>query len=166
MLRLKIVKTSRELMSTMAEGDEEMNHGTLVVKELVQPWFYTGRTVCCDSYFSSVATAEMLLQFNTRMIGVVKTATKKFPMTVLNNHPMLEGRGQRYGMVCYDAQLRPKMHAFCWVDRERRYFIATASSLAEGETIIRQRWRQLVQDNSTLPERVELTITQPESCEI
>jgi hypothetical protein len=60
MLRLLLVKTSREMLSELAFDNTDMNHGTQVVKTLVTPWFFTNRIVCCDSYFSSVATAEML----------------------------------------------------------------------------------------------------------
>jgi hypothetical protein len=35
------------------------------------------------------------------------------------------------------------MAAFVWVDRERRYFTTTASSLEPGTIIERSRWHQL-----------------------
>jgi hypothetical protein len=52
------------------------------------------------------------------------------------------------------------------MDRERRYFISSCSSLAEGAPYIRQRWRQLVSDLTTPPERVELMIPQPAAAEV
>jgi hypothetical protein len=54
--------------------------------------------------------------------------------------------------------------AFVWMDRDRRYFIASGSSLAEGTPFIRQRWRQLVFDRS--PTKVELTVPQPLAAEV
>jgi hypothetical protein len=60
----------------------------------------------------------------------------------------------------------PEMAAFVWMDRERRYFIATAGSLAAGRAYTRARWRQIIQDRIAPPEKVNLTITQPEIAEI
>jgi hypothetical protein len=88
-------------------------------------------------------------------------------MAYLSNYPLVDGRGDRHAVMAYDSiSKRPKMLAFVWVDRERRYFISTASSVSPGKPIVRERMRQLVQDDFTLPERVELTIQQPEACEI
>jgi hypothetical protein len=36
--------------------------------------------VCADSYFASVQAAEHLLSMGLKFIGVVKTATRKFPI--------------------------------------------------------------------------------------
>ena len=63
--------------------------------------------------------------------------------------------------------------ALVWVDRDRRYFISTASSLKEGKPYSRQRWRQPDLDleridtpNNQDVIRQELTVPQPEVCEI
>ena len=39
--------------------------------------------VCADSYFSSVSTSKELMRLGMRFIGLVKTASKKFPMAYL-----------------------------------------------------------------------------------
>jgi hypothetical protein len=46
------------------------------------------------------------------------------------------------------------MMAMTWVDRDRRYFIATTSCTLDGESCSRARWCQL-EDG---PERVELVV--------
>jgi hypothetical protein len=165
MMRLHLVKTSTELHSHLSAEEREMNHGTCIVKQLAQPWFHSNRIICCDSYFSSVATAKMLLAVGMRMIGVVKTATKQFPMAHLTNLEMTQ-RGDRLGLVAYDAITKlPNMLAFVWVDRERRYFIATTGSVGEGQGIIRQRMRQVVDDGITPPTMVTINIRQPIAAE-
>jgi hypothetical protein len=52
--------------------------------------------------------------------------------------------------------------AVVWVDRERRYFICTASSVVEGAKYSGTRWRQL-QDGV---QRVTLEIKQPRVAEL
>ena len=52
-----------------------------------------------------------------------------------------EGRGQRVGIVLKRNGV-PTMMAYVWMDRERRYFIPTASSLQDGKDYSIIRWRQ------------------------
>jgi hypothetical protein len=91
MIQLRIVKTKEEEENILQEankarGEDEQTeddelHGTMVIKYLVEPWSRRRpRVVCADSYIASVRTAEALYQLNLRLIGVVKTATKRFPM--------------------------------------------------------------------------------------
>ena len=40
--------------------------------------------MCADSYFASVAAAKALKSIGLRFIGVVKTATKEFPLKHLS----------------------------------------------------------------------------------
>jgi hypothetical protein len=164
MLQLKLVKTTAEMNLLLSEDDREMLHGIVVLKQLVQPWFYSQRVVCADSYFASVGAAQELLRHQTRFIGVVKTATSNYPMAYLS-HLEFSGRGDRHGVVSVNADGQATALAFVWVDGDRRYFIATASSLAEGTPINRSRLRQVVQDNVTDPEHVDLVIPQPRACE-
>jgi hypothetical protein len=66
-----------------------------------------------------------------KFIGVVKTATRKFPMQALGSIKM-EMRGERHTYVNKTEDGRVRMMAMVWLDRERRYFISTASSGVEG----------------------------------
>ena len=81
------------------------------------------------------------MRIGVRFIGVVKTATKSFPMAYLWSIELAEGRGQRLGVVLKTNGV-PTMMAYVWMDRDRRYFISTASSLQDGEDYYRIRWRQ------------------------
>jgi Transposase IS4 len=184
MLQLKIVKTSqeqriiameqtrgerdneRELEGALEENDSGLPHGAVVLSQLVSPLFHSNRLVCADSYFSSVAAAEELKRNGLRYIGVVKTATKKFPMELFKARIMLGGRGERYGLVANDSEGRPSLLSFVWVDRERRYFIATAGSLAPGTDCVRYRWRQQDKTPDAEPNRISYTIPQPRAAEI
>ena len=63
---------------------------------------------------------------------MVKTATKTFPMAYLSSIELDEVRGQRVGLVL-KINGDPTMMAYVCMDRERRYFISTASSLQDGK---------------------------------
>jgi hypothetical protein len=53
------------------------------------------------------------------------------------------------------------------MDRQRRYFISTASSLDAGAPYARLRWQQVDESpNAAEPTRVELTVPQPKAAEI
>ena len=166
MISIRLVKTKvEEEANSIAEDERGMLHGTKVLLELVDKWADTDRIVCADSYFASVPAAEALLRIGLRFIGVVKTATKRYPMEYLSNKELLM-RGDRAGVVNYGEDGRAKLLAFVWMDRNRRYFIASASSLAEGTAYVRKRWRQVNEELDADPERVELRIEQPKASQL
>lgn len=165
MLRLKIVKTAEEEATHLEEDQVGLLHGTKVLLSLIEPWIYSRRTVLGDSYFASVGAAEKLASLGLGFIGVVKTATKRFPMRYLSQLE-LQVRGDRKGVVHRNEAGTPDMLAFVWMDKNRRYFIATSSSLQVGVPYVRDRWRQVDQTPNAMAERVELTVPQPKACEI
>ena len=75
-----------------------------------------------------------------RFIGVVKTATRNYPMAHLKNKEFSK-RGQWCSTVRKDSDGKPDLMAVVWVDRERRYFVANTSSTLEGAPYSRTRWR-------------------------
>ena len=94
MIRLKIVKTAEEENASVVTEDDGNNHGTNVLKFLVEPWVRTDHCVCADSYFASVNAVTVLRMMGLRFIGVVKTATKKIP----NVLPVQLGAGPAWGL--------------------------------------------------------------------
>ena len=118
-----------------------MQNGTAILKYLVVPWANSERGVCADSYFASVSSAEEMMRIGIRFIGVMKTATKIFPMAYLSSIELDEGRGQRVGVVLKTNGV-PTMMAYVWMYLDRRYFISTASSLQDGKDYSRILWRQ------------------------
>ena len=165
MLRLKIVKTAEEENASAEADDDGNNHGTNVLKFLVEPWVRTDRCICADSYFASVNAVTVMRTMGLRFIGVVKTATKKFPMSYLSNLELVQ-RGDYKGLVARGTDGQPTMLSFVSMDRDRRYFVASASSLDSGVPYSRNRWRQVSLELDALPENVELTIPQPKAAEV
>jgi hypothetical protein len=139
MMRLKLVKMMEEQLTHAQQGDNGLLHGTAVLKYLVLPWARTDRIVCANSYFASVGTLKELKQIGLRFIGVVKTATRQFPQAYLSNLEM-RVRGERRGVITRDENETPSMLAFCWMDRDRRYFISSTSSLQPGRAYTRHQW--------------------------
>ena len=155
------------LMTTLTQlPHRRFLHGCNVLYDLVKPWANTNSIVVADSYFASVQAALRLKAIGLRFIGTVKTATKEFPMAHLGSRVMAAGRGDRYGLISKDAATGTDLLAFCWVDRDRRYFISTCSSLTAGTPCRRRRWRQVDQSPNAAPEVVNVVVAQPEACAI
>ncbi|CAJ1960884.1 unnamed protein product, partial [Cylindrotheca closterium] len=167
MIRLRLVKTNEQEADEQEEDKTTehngLPHGFQMMKELVLPWLNSWSVVCADSYFASVTAAEEMLRLGMYFIGVVKTANRNFPQEYLSGVE-LQNRGEFKGLN--NKFNNPTLLAFVWVDRDQRYFIATTSSLQVGEGYWRTRWRQLVNDRYTAPERVDFEIPQPKACEV
>jgi Transposase IS4 len=82
-LRLKLVTTAEDESAQAEPASSGTHNGTKVLKELVMPWARAGRIVAADSGFNSVEGAEELYKAGLRYIGVVKTATRRYPMSAL-----------------------------------------------------------------------------------
>jgi len=121
--------------------------------------------VVADSFFASVTTATKLMSAGLRFIGVVKTATKQYPMQYLGNVELHDGKGDMEGVLSSGAN-NSKLLAFVWVDRDRRYFIATAGSLAPGTPIERSRMTQVDKEPNAEPTKVDIYIDQPEAADL
>jgi hypothetical protein len=146
-------------------GENGLLHGTVILKQLVEPWAFSDHTICADSYFASVSAALHLKRIGLRFIGVIKTATRQYPMPYLSRVE-LHTRGDRYGVVTRFSENGTRLLAFVWMDRDRRYFISSTSSLEAGMTYVRDRWRQLDETPNAEPSRVTLTVLQPKASEI
>jgi hypothetical protein len=166
MMRLKLVKTAEEEATHHEVDSDGMLHGTRVLLFLIEPWLYSNRTTVGGSYFSSVGAAINLEENGMGFIGVVKTATKRFPMKYLSKLEFQgPDRGHRSGVVARGPDGVATLMAFIWVDRDRRYFIASASSLEVGLPHVRDRWRQVDMTPNADAERVVVTVRQPKACE-
>jgi hypothetical protein len=155
-----------ETIQQIQQQQQQLLHGIKVMKELLQPWNFSERLVCADSYYASVAAAEELMKLRFHFIGVVKTATKRYPMSHLS-HLIMPNRGDRHALIKKTVDDIPDMMSFVWVDRDRRYFVATAGSMQEGDPYFRQRWRQVNKDDTNAaPEKVDIEVPIPKAAEL
>ena len=97
-------------------------------------------------------------------IGVVKTATKRFPMQPLQD-TILPVRGQYTGMsTVIDGTT---YMAYVWSDRDRRYFVSTAGSMAQGQPYRRIRWTEVGDDEGNrMAERLMIEVPMPRASEV
>ena len=95
-------------------------HGCNVLYWLVKPWANTDSVVVADSYFASVPAAIRLKEAGLRFIGIVKTATKEYPMQYLGSVELHGGKGSRKGLTTTDEATGTQLLSFVWVDRDRR----------------------------------------------
>jgi hypothetical protein len=106
-----------------------------------------GRIIADDSYFALVESAEDLYKADLRFIGVVKTATCRYPKAELSGIEF-RSRGDRIGLLSFDEAKQPWNMTFTCVDRDRRHFMSTCSSLAPGTPFMRTRLRQVSMDSN------------------
>ena len=132
---------------------------------LVEPWVRMDCCVCADSYFTSVNAVTVMRTMGLCFIGVVKTATKKFPMSYLSNLELVQHWDYK-GLVAKGSDGQLTMLSFIWMDWDHRYFIASASLLDSGIPYSHNRWCQVSLELDALPENVELTIPQPNAMEV
>ena len=138
-----------------------VTHSADIFMELVLPWVNNHKIVCADSYFTSVTAAELLYLSGLKFIVVVETATKKYPRANLD-YQELEKSWYRYGLVKrktipYGCDLL----VYVWMDQDRRYFIASGSSMEAGDNMERIHSRHL-EDVSTNADPMDVTITTPQ----
>lgn len=113
-----------------------------------------GRVVCADSYFASVFAAEHMKSIGLRCIGIVKTATRPFPLKMRSAIELGNGGG-RQALVCVDENSFPKLSAFLRMDWNRKYPITNCTTLAPGWPYSGVRWQQVEDVNpSADPERL------------
>ena len=118
--------------------------------------------VCADSHFASVSTAKELMWIGMRFIGVVKIASKQFPMAYLHT---LEFDKRGEWKVLRNA--KTSMYTFVWVYRNISYSITNTSSLSHGTPYTRVRKRQVLPiESQETPVRVEFAINQPKAAEM
>ena len=165
MMRIRIVKYAKN-EEDQKDDEDNTPHGTKVLKEIVMPWANTDKIVCADSYFASVPAAEYLWKHGILFIGVIKTATRQFPMAYLSNIEF-QNRGDMSVLLTRPVnKTKPVLGAFVSMDRNRWYFIFTGGSMEKGWPYTCMRWRQEDPAPNAEPNMVELTTPQPIISEI
>jgi Transposase IS4 len=158
-------KTSLVCFLIRADGST-LNHGTKVLLELLRPLANTDRVVVADSYYASVQSARELWKIKLRFIGVLKTATKQFPMHYLARCLLPNGKGDHRALKATDPDTGCQLLAIVWADRERRFFVSSCCSSAPGRVIERRRWRQRDTTPNANPELETIRLPQPEAVQV
>ena len=111
-----------------------VTHGAVFMK-LVFPWGNTHRIFCADSYLSLVKSDYLIYINGLKFVGVVKIETRKYPMAHLDSQE-LEKSWDRYVLV--KRKTSPywcDLLEYGWMDQYSRYFIASGSSMDDGDNM-------------------------------
>jgi hypothetical protein len=137
-----------------------------VVLRLIEPWFATERVIIGDSAFSSVKTAEALLQQGLHYMGVVKTAYKRYPMKQFrewNETPGLPRGSHRVLKSEVDGRdgTKKPIFALAWKDVKTKYFIMTRGTTISGPPHKRLKRRKVLTDGHYSIETEVVPIERP-----
>lgn len=158
MIGLKLVK-SAQLSNNDVSGSPvpEDTHGGKVLRELCEPWADKPRCINADSYFASICAATNLLVLGLFFRGVVKTGSRRFPLSFFNDQCLSE-RGDSVALVSdvvVDGSEK-KVAAIMWRDRNRRFYVTTTGDIKSKVKPERMRWRDF--DDGTCPTDVGVEI--------
>lgn len=115
---------------------KELGAGTATVVRLTEPWHGTGRIVLGDSWFGSVNTAVQLKKRGLYFIGMVKTATRNYPLKE-GTKRCPETRGSFTAAVATYEEV-PLVSIF-WRDRKVHTFVGTCGTTLPGEPSKKKR---------------------------
>ena len=139
MMRLREINSAKN-EEYQKDDEDNLPHGTKVLKKLLMPWSNTDRIVCTGSYFVSVPATEKLWKHGIHFVGVIKTATRQFLMEYLSNIESQNQVDMSELLTRPIERTNPVLDAFVLMDRNRRYFIFTGCSMEE---LILQRMRNI-----------------------
>ena len=154
MLRLELM----EGKDAMREKQwANVNAGTGHILRLTRPWHGTARTVVGDSAFASVTCAVWCYYFGLFFMGIVKTATTKYPKKYLvewfeeneardpqvigwrGSHMCLTADAKLMDFIPADQQNAPidaqqtvQIFALCWADRKPKNVISSRGTTLPG----------------------------------
>ncbi|XP_051167804.1 uncharacterized protein LOC127285709 [Leptopilina boulardi] len=115
---------------------KEFGAGTATTLRLTQPWFGTGRIVVGDSWFASVKTAIELRKQGLYFLGIVKTATKMYPMTEAKARcPKKSGKKAVATATVNGTDLT----CVAWKDKKVFTFIGSCGTTLNGEPAKKNR---------------------------
>ena len=151
-MRLELQK-GKDAMAT-AEFASTYNAGTACLLRLTKPWTNTGRLVVGDSAFASVQTATAALERGLHFTGVVKTATRMFPMAHMRGVD-LPARGDHEVYVARPSTDVQLLGVVWNGGKQRKMFVSTrgVTTLA-AEPAKRLRYVNVGDGTSTTVERV------------
>lgn len=164
LLRLEIME-GKVPMSTK-DFVQEYGASTAVALRLTKEYFGSGRTVIADSAFSSVKTAEALLQRGLHFIGCVKTASRRFPMAYCTEFfkDAANLRGQHCTLQsevpCAGGATAP-IFAVSWKDKKMKNFIASRGTTLQGSPHLRLRHRRPTEGEAGHTIREQLEVARP-----
>lgn len=148
------VNEGKEAMQ-QKEWQHQLGAGTATTLRLTRPWHGSGRIVVGDSWFGSVKTAFELHQRGLFFMGMVKTATKKYPIKEARTR-CPQGKGEFVSATTTIDSV--KLTCLAWRDKKIHTFVSTCSTTLPGEPVRKKRYDDegnIVIKEVTRPKMVE-----------
>jgi hypothetical protein len=136
MLRLELCEGKEAMLEKPFQ--RELGAGTATLLRLTKPWWETGRIVCADSAFASVKSAVELRKRGLHFLGLVKTATRRFPKQYLDSYPLAE-RGAHVAVTSVADGI--PLIGCAWNDRKRKLVVGTCGTTLAGSPHQKKRLR-------------------------
>lgn len=137
MLRMEI-NEGKDLMKEK-KWQAELGAGTATLLRLSEPWFYTGRIVVADSWFGSVKASENLLKNGLYFMGMVKTATRNFPIKELISRCPLD-RGSYIHAIAKVGEIKSDFIAMAWRDKKVHTLVSSCGTTQQGSPAKKNRY--------------------------
>ncbi|POM70815.1 hypothetical protein PHPALM_12696 [Phytophthora palmivora] len=130
-------------LKSIADGDTGVLLGLeimeAVVLHLSQPYAGSGCTIVADSAFASVKTLVQLnLLLGLYFIGMVKTATKEYPLEYLKCWSSTDRPRGSHVVMESNCVNGTKMYALCWNDRKPKMIISNRGTTLPGSDSVRR----------------------------
>ncbi len=166
MLKLEI-QEGKAAMATKEYSNLPVGTGTTL--RLCKKYFNSNRTVVADSWFSSVPLLSNLRQRKLHLVGIVKTATKRFPIQWLRQQDNNLNNGEHSLAVAKtpDIDADEDMYALAWkIDHKISTLIASRGTTTTINAAKRKRHRVELIDNELVDTITEYEVNRPHIAEI
>ncbi|XP_050298561.1 piggyBac transposable element-derived protein 4-like [Anthonomus grandis grandis] len=120
------------------EWQRELGAGTATTLRLTRPWHGSGRIVVGDSWFASVKTAIELNKRGLNFLGIVKTATRNYPIQDAKIR-CPEEKDKSIAATCVIADPYIKLTCVAWRDKKVHTFRGSCSTTLPGEPARKKR---------------------------
>jgi hypothetical protein len=118
------------------EFQQEFGAGTVTTLRMTRPWHGSGRIVIGDSWFASAKTAIQLHKRGLYFLGIIKTATKNYPIAEARRRcPSERGKCAIATTKINDVNLT----CVAWRDKKVHTFIGSCSTTLEGQPVKKRR---------------------------
>lgn len=171
-MRLDIMEGKQR--QAMKEYSDLLLEGTAITLRVMKPWFSTGRIVHADSAFSSVYGLLQCRTHGLHFMGLVKTATKEFPINYLKKqadnygHNAPKPRGGHIALVSDEAPDGTKhdpIWALGWYDVKAKFLVSSCGTTLPGNPSIRPRTRVAVENGDFVTVSYDKHVQRPKMVE-
>jgi len=157
--------------SRMKEFENEFKLHTAITLRLAKDYFGTSRTIIVDSAFSSVDTCQELLKNGLHFLGMVKTASSRFPKayfkTWASDNTLVRGSHKvMTTKVSTSSSTEAEIFAVAWKDLKLKTLICSRGTTTPGSECKKLRHRIIEDSGKTDTIYYHLSVKRPKVVEM